>query len=269
MVVNNINDRLTVAGLSEYEGKAYVALLKSNPATAYEVAKRSSVPSSKIYEVLARLQEKQIVSLSSDEYKKRYTPLDPEEFIARGKNRIENTFRDLHKDLLHVKENESVSTIWNIHEYLQFIEKAERIIANAKHTILVSGWHQELAILEAVLHKKEKRGVQISIVHFGEPSVWTGQVFQHPIEDTIYNEKGGRGLVIIADSEEALMGTVLEEQKVEGAWSKNHGFVTLAEDYIKHDIYIMKIVKRFDRLLLAHFGEKYHKLRDIFHDEEV
>ena len=31
----------------------------------------------------------------------------------------------------------------------------------------------------------------------------------------------------------------------------------------------MKIVRRFDQLLLDTFGPKYNKLRDIFSDEEV
>ena len=67
---------------------------------------------------------------------------------------------------------------------------------------------------------------------------------------------------------EALMGTIYPDFKVEGAWSVNQGFVTLAEDYVKHDIYIMKIVSRFDDLLISRFGEKYKKLRDIYNDEE-
>ena len=61
-------------------------------------------------------------------------------------------------------------------------------------------------------------------------------IYQHPIEDTIYNEKGGRGLVLVAVTKEALMGTIFPDYRVEGAWSVNQGFVTLAEDYIKHDI---------------------------------
>ena len=49
----------------------------------------------------------------------------------------------------------------------------------------------------------------------------------------------------------------------------NRGFVTLAEDYIKHDVYMMKIVRRFDTTLKGRFGYKYEKLRDIFKDEEA
>ncbi len=65
------------------------------------------------------------------------------------------------------------------------------------------------------------------------------------------------------------MGTVSKDNKVEGAWSMNRGFVMMAEDYIKHDVYIMKIVGRFSGLLRKKFGSRYEKLRDIFKDEVI
>jgi hypothetical protein len=44
--------------------------------------------------------------------------------------------------------------------------------------------------------------------------------------------------------------------------------VNLAEDYIKHDIYVMKIVSRFGPELQERFGENYSMLRDVFTDQE-
>ena len=68
------------------------------------------------------------------------------------------------------------------------------------------------------------------------------------------------------------MGTLREAEgggeDSEGAWSRNHAFVTLAEDYVKHDIYIMKIVERLDPELQRLFGPRYEKLRDVWNDEE-
>ena len=56
---------------------------------------------------------------------------------------------------------------------------------------------------------------------------------------------------------------------VQGANSMNEAFVVIAEDYIKHDIYIMKIVKRFNKLLVKTYGENYHMLRDVFSDKAI
>ena len=111
--------------------------------------------------------------------------------------------------------------------------------------------------------------MRIALVLFGKSPLSIGATFYHPIEDTIYQEKGGRGITLVVDSQEALMGTIYDHLKVEGAWSMSKGFVILAEDYVKHDIYIMKIVRRFERTLTAKFGKNYRLLRDIFSDREV
>ncbi|MFC1532781.1 TrmB family transcriptional regulator [Thermodesulfobacteriota bacterium] len=268
MVVNIIK-KLAEIGLSEYEAKAYTALVSASQATAYEIARLSGIPTSKIYEVISKLLDKGIVSIIDMGKKKRYIPIDPAEFIESRRTRLETTLDGLKKDLSSIQSETDISYIWNVNDYEFLMEKANRMAESAEKNLLISGWNEELAFLENNLLKKEREKVRIAIVHFGRVHIKVGQIFQHPIEDTIYNEKGGRGLLIIVDSKEALMGTVFFDNKVEGAWSINKGFVTLAEDYVKHDIYIMKIVNRFEEELIGRFGENYIKLRDIFNDEET
>ncbi len=269
MVVNNIITRLKDIGLSEYEARVYTALIGTSPCTAYEIAKAAGIPTSKIYEVLSRLVEKGMASIIDSDKKKLYIPIDPDEFIETSRSKLETTLNGLKSDLSAIKSETDVSYIWNVHDYEYLMSKAERMIKGAKKTLLISGWAEEISCLKNVLKKKERTKVQIAVVHFGEIDIDTGQIFQHPIEDTIYAEKGGRGFAIVADSKEALMGTVTINNRTEGAWSMNKGFVTLAEDYIKHDIYIMKIVRRFDKSLKKRFGDKYKMLRDIFSDREA
>jgi hypothetical protein len=77
-------ERLREIGLGDYEAKLYLALVKRHPATGYELARSSGVPSSKVYEVLGRLQEKDLVFVADGGARgKRYIPVDPEEFIER------------------------------------------------------------------------------------------------------------------------------------------------------------------------------------------
>jgi hypothetical protein len=121
--------------------------------------------------------------------------------------------------------------------------------------------------LAPLIRKKEAEGVQAAVVHFGSVTEQSGRIFEHPIKDTLYEEKGGRGFTLVCDGSEALSGT-FSPSSTEGAWSRGKGFVTLAEDYIKHDIYIMKIVRRFDSPLVETFGEGYSLLRDIYTDED-
>ena len=261
--------KMTAIGFSEYEAKAYLSLLTRQPATAYEIAKASGVPTSKVYEVLGKLIDKGIVSIIDEGKTRKYVPLEPAEFLERHRSATEALVASLKSDLLAFKGVEDVSYIWNITEYAYLIDKGRRMIKSASGTLLVSLWREEMSLWEDDLREAIRRGVKVAVVHFGMSTSTIEQIYQHPIEDTIYQEKGGRGIVLIADAAEVLIGTVFNEGKVEGAWSSNRGFVTLAEDYVKHDIYIMKIVRRFDVTLVKRFGPGYAKLREIFKDEEA
>jgi sugar-specific transcriptional regulator TrmB len=63
-------------GFTEYEAKAYLALLEKAPLTGYAVASGSGVPRSRIYEVLAGLVRQGAVVQSHGE-PARYAPCRP------------------------------------------------------------------------------------------------------------------------------------------------------------------------------------------------
>lgn len=265
----SITASLTYLGLSEYEAKAYLALIRKNPATAYEIGKSSGVPTSKIYEVLKKLVEKETVSMIEKGRIRRYIPIEPDEFLDKRRVRLDATITSVKDRLAQMKGDSESSVVWSITDYDYLTEKARRLIDNAAATVLISTWKEEMERIESSVREATKRNVQAAIVHFGNTRLRLGQLYHHPREDTIYYEKKGRGLIVVADSKEVLMGTIYKYGRVEGAWSRNRGFAILAEDYIKHDIYIMKIMRRYDRQLRERFGNRYEKLRDIFRDEDA
>jgi sugar-specific transcriptional regulator TrmB len=269
MVVNSLDltNLFARLGVSDYEGRVYVALLTNNPATAYEAAKESGVPTSKVYEVLERLEARSMVRSLDEAGKKRYLPQPVDDFVEGTRRRLGDTLDTLKVDLARVGGPQNQAYVWSLSDTAALVDKACRMVQTAADAILVSAWNPEALVLVPLLAQARTRGVKTALVHFGPGDLPVGGVFRHPIEDTIYAEKGGRGLVVVADGREALMGT-LRDDGAEGAWSLNRGFVTLAEDYVKHDIYIMKIVERFDAELLKRFGPGYEKLRDIWNDEE-
>ncbi|HMK57124.1 MAG TPA: helix-turn-helix domain-containing protein [Dissulfurispiraceae bacterium] len=270
MVVNikELTARLAGIGLAEYESRAYISLLKTNPATPYELARSSGVPSSKIYEALNRLVEKGIASAVEEGSRKRYVPIDPGELLGRYRASMNSLVDSLSDDLAGIGSGSDVSYIWNITGRDYLFDKAIRMISSAEKTLLLSVWKDDFPLLDPALKEAVKRKVRLAVVHFGQHDSSLKQIFTHPIEDTLFREKGGRVLALVSDSREVLIGTIFGDNRAEGAWSANRGFVTVTEDYIKHDIYIMKIVGRFDRQLIKKFGDKYARLRDVYRDEE-
>jgi sugar-specific transcriptional regulator TrmB len=269
MVVNIIQE-LASLGLTEYEAKAYTALLGANSSlTAYEIAKASGIPTSKIYEVAGKLSERGIFYPVETGGSKKYEAADPSEMIAEYRLKTEASLTRISKGLSSLRHDPNRSTIFNLGEYDVLIDKAIRMISGARKEILVSLWGEEFGILLPHLKNAKKKRIKIAVVHFGETDETSVHIFAHPIADTLYSEKGGRGLTIVCDGEEALIGTIHEDGTVDGGISANSGFVTLSEDYIKHDVYIMKIVNRMNTELVNRFGENYALLRDIFTDKEV
>jgi sugar-specific transcriptional regulator TrmB len=269
MVVNTVTSRLMQIGFSEYESRAYATLVDINPATAYELARASDIPTSKIYGVINRLAGKDMVTAIEDGEKRRYIPIDPEEFIDSFGAKVRGTLDMLKDDLSAINKGTGMPFVLNTDDREHLMEKATRMISGAQKTLLLSVWDEETRQLEAPLVEAESSGVKIAVVHFGQPGIKTGTVFRPPPDHTLHGKKGTRGLVVVADSGDALIGTITNKgdaDSAEGAYSSNAGFVSLAEDYIKHDIYVMKILKRFDRQLRKMFGNEYEDLRDVFND---
>ncbi len=259
---------LTLIGLTDYEAKAYIALLKENPLTAYEIAKISGIPSSKVYEVVKKLESRQMVQSIHGERARMFIPVSPDEFIDSFKTAMDNNLNAVKAELKDYKSGIETSYTWNIKDYEGLLFKAKRILETSQKTALVSIWPQEIeALSESIIHA-EKRGVKIAIVHYGTTNFRYGQVYRHPVEDTIYSLENSRGLTIVADSKEVLTCSI-EKKEIEAVWSMNKALVIMAEDYIKHDIYVMKIVGRFDPLLKEKFGARYENLRDVYKNLEV
>ncbi len=272
MVVNKMMEtaifKLTQLGFSAYESKAYTALLMENPLTAYEMAKNAGIPTSKVYEVIRKLEKRQMIQSIHGERSKLFIPLSPDEFIQNFRDAMENNLLSIKNELKDVRVGMDTSYTWHIKDYESLILKAKRMLDTARETILFLAWPTEFEILLNTLRNAVQRGIKIAVIHYGTTNVRISQLYIHPVEDTIYAEKGVRGFTLVADSKEALNGKIVGK-KTEAIWSMNEGFVIMAENYIRHDIYQMKTMKRFDPLLRKKFGERYEKLRDIYKDEEV
>jgi sugar-specific transcriptional regulator TrmB len=260
--------KLTQLGFSEYEAKAYIALLKENPLSAYEIAKNSSIPSSKVYEVVKRLESRQMVQSIHGERSRMFIPTSPDELIENFRTAMEDSLYAVKTELKSFKVGIDTSYTWHIKDYEGLILKAKRMLDTSQQTVLLSIWPPEIEAMVKSISDAETRGVRVAIVHYGTTNIKLGQLYRHPVEDTIYAQEGARGFTLVADSKEVLIAKI-ERKETEAIWSMNKGFVMMAEDYIRHDIYFMKTVERFDPLLKEKFGLRYEKLRDVYKDEEV
>lgn len=256
--VNEIVFKLQQLGFSSYEAKAYYALLQKHPAHGYEVSKVAQIPPSKIYETLARLKSKGAV-LDSNSDPVRYIPVSPEVLLPRLKQGYVSVVEDLESRLQQVKPFPEVDLTWNLGDYKTVLDKIIELIDGASHTLLLSVWPDEAALIREFTAAAEKRGVDIIAGVFGDcPPVSKKTVNLESCGYSSEKRLGKRLSVAVGDSREVVIGEIAGESS-QGVWTTAPGIVLVAKEYIKHDIW--------GKYLIDEVGE--NRFRQMCADDEI
>ena len=244
--MKNILYHLQHLNFSQYESMAYLALLKHSEVTGYELAKNSGIPDSKIYAVLNKLLEKNVI-LALDSEPVKYTPIPPDDIISRMKGDYLHTFDALSESLNDIYKNEQTSDqyIWNLSGQQEIVRKIIEFIDLAKRSLYLSVWDEEVAGVKEALYRANERGVKMSIVHYGETHLRIGQEYRHGREHQIRQQRGARRIALEVDEEKVVLAHFVDDGGSNALWTNNTGVVLLAKDYIIHDIYTIRMAEKF------------------------
>ena len=123
--------------LTMYEAQAYITLTSSISSTASEIAEKSEIPRSKIYDVLKRLAEKNYIEIE-DGRPQLYNVKSPVEVLTREKEKIDSKIDDGISSLTNIYENgmnQVQAPIWRIYGIEKIINQELEIIKRAKTSV--------------------------------------------------------------------------------------------------------------------------------------
>lgn len=225
-------------GFSEYESKAYLKLLESYPVNGYALSKSSGIPRSRIYEVLKSLMEKQMVFEQIKEKSTLYTPVEPDVFLKRVRLEFEDIFSGVADYTNEVYDkhgnNEHLVVVNGRRNIVDFITL---LIKSASKRIALSIWEEELQELLPELSKAASRGVALRGIYLGENNPFSTLV-PHRRLKRYMEQKKQRHIYVIIDGETVLSGIVSKGEASKATWTRDEGFVEIAEDYIAHDLVV-------------------------------
>ena len=238
-----IIDDMKKLGLSSYEAKAYLTLLEEYPLNGYMLSKKSSIPRSRIYEILASIENKGLVFQKVTKDSTEYYPIDPNIMLRKIKLEYKNTFDEIEKYTLE-KFNESkddgeILVIKGREKSIDFIKD---LISEATNRVSLSIWNEELKELEDELLKAETRGVNIRGVYFGYNNRFDNIISHRRIERYL-SEKKNRYIIVIVDNKYVISGIISRGYDSKVTWSKDYGLIDISDDYICHDVMINNYVK--------------------------
>lgn len=113
--------------LTEYEAKAYIALVESGPMPASQLSTTAGIPYSKIYEILGNLERKGWVE-SEQGRPSKYFPKPPSAALDSSRARMEDT--------LKTSQNEAVSELQPLYEKKGVQERPDIWIVRGQNNIV-------------------------------------------------------------------------------------------------------------------------------------
>ena len=248
--MDDLRAGLQKLGFSQYESRAYVTLLASPRITGYELAKQSGISQSKIYEVIDRLVQKELVVAIEEGGSLRYVPLDPKIAVDRYREDYTRVLDVVGERLtsLYDEEASGAAYVVSLQRAADIVAKTVEMIEAAQTEIMLMLWPDELPGVQTALRSAELRGVAIAICIYGEGDPGTGAVYHHPLDDYVRRNQRGRRMVLVIDRRESLVSHFSESGRATAHWSTNLGFVQMSEDYVRHDIWNVRMGEDFGPL---------------------
>ncbi|PRY41697.1 TrmB family transcriptional regulator [Umezawaea tangerina] len=261
-------ERLTELGFSTYEARTYVGLLSTGTATGYAVSLATGVPQPKVYETLRRLKERDaVVELPGRPV--RWSAVPPDALLDRLNNSFADRLvsaRDELATLASVPPDAEPQLVWRLTDGARILEAASALIASAARHVYISGTADPLRELTDPIEAGERRGVEFSILHFGDIPfhLTNGRTFRHATTDAVLRPSHrAKHLAIVVDSTTTLWSVARDGKKWEGLRADDPLLTSAVKGYIRHDIFVQRMYAAMPDELSEHFGPGLLRLADL------
>ncbi|WP_201716387.1 TrmB family transcriptional regulator [Rossellomorea arthrocnemi] len=270
MNIEKVINSLKSNGFTEYEAKIYLSLLKESPSNGNMIANSSGVPGPKVYESLRKMQEKGYIFLvASGEKKssKRYTPLPYKDLLqslekdfSENLSLLDTTLEDISK-----KSRHDWTELFHIEGYTTSMDVVKSEIGNASSEVLISCWSEELGQLFPHLSLAHERGVKIVSLIFDKTQKkipWRNFHHNDHLEEALTQRHSGE-LNIVIDQSKVIVFDANDKQP-NAVVSSHKAMVATTRKYIRHDIYVNRIMNDMKEPLVELYGQKFEGLIDDF-----
>ncbi len=234
-------------GFTEYEAKVYLALLRENPATGYQISKQSGVPRSMVYETLSRLHRRGAVLETVEGRTTLYRPLPPDMLLDRHDRDYQRLVAGLRDSLRQLYQAPPEDHAWSISGRPTILAYARQMIREAKteaYLVLNDG---DLDDLSGEVRAACDRGVTVSALLTGERDLDCGQVIHHPpLESELQGLQDA--LLIVVDGDEALVASA---SQATATITRNPNLVLIARQFVWMEMFTQRIYARLGADLLA------------------
>lgn len=226
-------------GLTQYETRAYLALLDKGALTASQISECADVPYSKIYEVLASLERKGWTKAERGRPSK-YYPKSPSEALEAAKLRLEEMTRSWEQAILSelqpLYEKRGIREkpdIWILRGEFSILAKLKEMLDKARKEVMIAAPSLPKALentFVSMLTRLQSAGVDVFFMISIEAKNRSLKKIVNVAEVRVRDQMFGGGVIV--DRKEAML-FLGEEKPTLVIWSNHLGLVKFARDYFQ------------------------------------
>lgn len=264
----DIVNTLKEFGMTEYESRIYLTLLTNHPSNGNTISTLSGVPSPKVYESLRKMKEQGLVFTVSGSKKSKqvhYSPLPYDELLKSKESKFMSDLHFLNHALEEVSSK--VDTNWSelfvINGYAASMEVVKSALLDSVKEIIISCWKKEFEVLKDLLFESHKRGIKITTFLFDDKQLdlpWNS--FSHYNEQLALARHTGELSVVIDEKKTILLHSL--DESPHSVVSSHPVMVSTTKNYIKHDIYVNRVINDFEMEMKAYYGSNFEGLINDF-----
>ncbi len=229
--LDELVQRLQALGFSQYEARAYCALLQKSPANGHEVAKTAGIPTSKVYETLERLHQKGSVLVQRSE-PTLWAPVPYRDLVGSLRQRMESTFSAVEQGLAQLGHEQDTALTWSLSGHGHVVDSMRRAIDRARERLAAIIPASELGELGPPLRDAAQRGVALDVV------AGDGAALDLPSSDRVRVRRRPAGdpedrlALVVGDGEETVLAD-LGRDRPEGMWTHHPAVALLAAEHLR------------------------------------
>ena len=246
---------LEKVGLTSYEIKSFVALIKSGENTASDLSKQSGVPYSKIYEVLSILEEKGWIG-SDKSRPTKYFAKSPNSALQTTKQRIEEDFAKNEKIILNdlnpiYKKSGTAERpdIWVLTGTMNIATKIFEMIETCREEVLIAIPKAGEELVKQALPKLRQlhdKGIEITVLTSDNLDKESLQAISRVADVKVKEGLFGGGIISDKRYVVILMGPEISGSKttdIVAIWADHAGLAGFAKEYFEYLLKDAKEVK--------------------------
>jgi len=230
-------------GLTQYEIKAYIALLAKGPMQANAVSREADIPYSKIYDVLSNLEKKGWIETDHDR-PARYYPKSPSTAVETVKMKFESELKRSEAQIIselqpiyESKDTRETPKIWIVRGEFNILTKIREAVSRCEAELLIAVptiLREAVELLAPILTVLKSRGIGIAMMTTRDVDPKLLTRLSHLSELRVRDQMFGGGVIRDAKEVIILLGEDGVGTSTLAIWSEHPGLARFAKSYFTY-----------------------------------